>query len=211
VLLAGIGGGLGALAAAAALHAVEGLRATASLPYWIRFEPGLMVALVALAATVAFALVLTLPAMLAILRALRPNLAAVLKDGGSAGHNRGQLAFRDTLIVAEVAVSVVLLTGSLLMARSLFHLRGERGGIGADRLSTAWLLLPGDRYADAGVRALWVENLLTRLRALPDVEAATVSDDIFSYLSGGQADLQTETADRPAPSVHVFFNTVGSD
>jgi predicted permease len=209
VLLAGAGGGLGALAAAAALHAVEGLRAKASLPYWIRFEPGLAVALVALAATVAFALVLLLPAMLASLRELHPNLAAVLKSGAAAGQSRGQRTFRAALIVAEVAVSVVLLTGSLLMARSLFHLRGERGGIGTDRLSTAWLLLPGDRYADAGVRARWVEDLLTRLRTLPDVEAATVSDDIFSYLSGGQADLQTP--DRSALPVHVFFNSVGSD
>jgi predicted permease len=210
VLLASTGGGLGALAAAAALHAVEGLRAKASLPYWIRFEPGLEVALVALAATVAFALVLTLPAMLASLRELHPNLAAVLKSGGAAGQSRGQRTFRAGLIVAEVAVSVILLTGSVLMARSLFHLRGERGGIGADRLSTAWLLLPGDRYADAGVRARWVEDLLARLRTLPDVEAATVSDDIFSYLSGGQADLQTETPGSALP-VHVFFNSVGSD
>ncbi len=209
VLLAGAGGGLGALAAAAVLHAVEGLRAKASLPYWIRFEPGLEVALVALAATVAFALVLTLPAVLAIWRELHPNLAAVLKDGGAAGHGRGQRTFRAGLIVAEVAVSIILLTGSLLMARSLLHLRSERGGIGADRLSTAWMLLPGDRYADPGVRARWVEDLLARLRALPDVEAATVSDDIFSYLSGGQADLQT--ADRSAPPVHVFFNSVGSE
>ena len=84
-----------------------------------------------------------LPATLAILRELRPGLSRVLKDGGGAGHGRGRQAFRAALIVAEVAVSVILLTGSLLMARSLLHLRGERGGIGADRLSTAWLLLPG--------------------------------------------------------------------
>jgi len=208
-LIAGSGGGLGVLAAAAALHIVEGLRATASLPYWIRFEPGLAFALVALAAMAAFALVLALPA---ILRELRPDLAAVLKTGSAgAGHSRGQQAFRGALIVAEVAVSVILLTGSLLMARSLFHLRSERGGIGAERLSTAWLLLPGDRYADAGVRSDWMENLLIRLRALPGVEAATVSDDIFSYLSGGQAEVRTGTGDRAAPPLHVFFNTVGSD
>jgi predicted permease len=209
LLIAGSGGGLGALAAAAALHLVEGLRAEASLPYWIRFEPGLAFVLVALAATAAFAFVLALPALL---RELRPDLAAVLKTGGAAaGHSRGQQAFRGALIVAEVAVSVVLLTGSLLMVRSLLHLRSERGGIGAERLSTAWLLLPGDRYADGGVRAAWVEDLLARLRALPGVEAATVSDDIFSFLSGGQAEIQAEPGKRSAPPMHVYFNTVGSD
>jgi predicted permease len=213
-LLAGTGGALGTLAAAAALHAAQGLHDRAYLPYWIRFEPGLAVGLFAFAATAAFALFLGLPAALQmgrLLRELRPGLAAALKDGGGAGRGRGQQLFRGALVVAEVAVSVLLLTGALLMARSLLNLRSERGGIGADRLCTAWLLQPGARYADAARRARWIEDLLARLRTIPGVEAATASDDIFSYLSGGNGLLEMSERTAETPPLNVFFNTVASD
>jgi putative ABC transport system permease protein len=217
-LLAGTGGALGALAAAAALHMAQGLRDRAYLPYWIRFEPGLAVGLFASAATAAFALFLGLPAVVQMGRLLRerPGLAAALKDNGAGGigRSRRQQLFRDALVIAEVAVAVILLTGALLMARSLLNLRSERGGIGADRLCTAWLLQPGVRYADATVRARWIEDLLARLRTLPGVEAATASDDIFSYLSGGTALLETgERTERTGgtPPLNIFFNTVASD
>jgi putative ABC transport system permease protein len=176
-LLAGAGGVLGAAAAALALRAAEPLRERMPVPYWLRLSPpGPAVFLFALAATAAFALVLALPA---ILGELRPDLAAVLKDGGAAGSGPRRQRFRAALVVSEVALAVVLLVGASLMVRTFLILRQERGGIAAERLLSVGVVLPGERYADGAVRARRIEDLLRRLRAIPGVAAAAASHEML--------------------------------
>ena len=80
------------------------------------------------------------------LQAAKTNLQDSLKDGGrgSAGGARSRL--RSTLVVAEIALSLVLLVGASLFVRSFLNLQDARAGIDTAPLMTLRFYMPGDQY-----------------------------------------------------------------
>jgi predicted permease len=205
-LLAGCGGAIGTGLATFVLHRFQGYEAQSGAPYWIRFEPGLAVVLFSILISALFALFLGLPAAL---RERRPDLSPVLKEASGAGRSRHHQRLRAVLVVTEVAVSVLLLTGASLTLRSLLALRRESGGVQAGRIVTLWTVLPGERYADGEARARRIGDVLGRLRSIPRVAAATASDDVPHTFSGDEALLSTENP--ASPTLRVLVNAVGSD
>src|SRR5262245_58307658 len=148
-------------------------------PYYIDWtmNPRIVVytALIALVTGVVFGLA---PA----LQAARSNLQESLKDRGvSAGGQRNRL--RATLVVAEIALSLVLLVGASLFVRSFLNLQDARAGLDTNALMTLRFYMPGDRYdaPDAMVRR--VEDVVRRVEALPGVVSAMASNMV--PLSGG--------------------------
>jgi predicted permease len=83
---------------------------------------------------------------------------------------------RGALVVAEVALSLVLLLGAALMIESLAVL--QRGDPGCDPHSVLTLLLglPHQQYPEPRQQSAFFDRVLTRLRALPGVEAAATVD-----------------------------------
>jgi putative ABC transport system permease protein len=79
---------------------------------------------------------------------------------------------RRVLIVAEMALALVLLVGAGLMLESLRRLQAVDLGFRADDVVAADVRLPRWRYGDSGRVAALYDELLERLRALPDVQAA---------------------------------------
>jgi putative ABC transport system permease protein len=82
------------------------------------------------------------------LQALRVNLQESLKEGGrsaSAGAARSRL--RSSLVVAEVALSLVLLVGAGLLVRSFARLTGLNPGFDPQNVLTVTLSLPRQKYA----------------------------------------------------------------
>ena len=128
-------------------------------------SPALIFALLAsLATSVIFGL---LPA----LQLSEQDLNDALKDGGrqnAAGAARGA---RELLIVAEVAVSIVLLVGAGLLIRSLWHLQQVDPGFAADKVLAMEVSLPTARYKE-GEQMPFYQRLEERVRALPGVAAA---------------------------------------
>jgi putative ABC transport system permease protein len=116
------------------------------------------------------------------LRASRVDLNEVLKEGGRGGsgaRNRG----RGALLVAEVALSMVLLVGAGLMLRGFLRERSDLPGFDAERLLTADILLGGTKYFDKTPQdtnlvtphsETFYDQLLERLRAHPGVERAGI-------------------------------------
>ena len=105
------------------------------------------------------------------LKAASPNLASSLKDRGSdAGGVRGNKV-RTTLVVTEVALSLVLLIGAGLMVRSFTKLQQVEPGFDPENVLTLSVPLPFFKYRDAEARVSFFERLLQRLAALPGVEA----------------------------------------
>ena len=103
----------------------------------------------------------------------RPDLNDALKDGTrGTSSSRGRL--RKTLVVAEVALSLVLLVGTGLMLRSFVKLRAVDPGIRAEHVLTLHASLPSPNGApSADDRARWVawfERAAKRLAQLPGVE-----------------------------------------
>jgi len=216
-LLAGAGGALGIAFAAFLLARVGALEAHSGYPAWIHFSLGPPALLFALAATALFALLLGLPA--ALREALRKDLSPVLKDTAGAGGSRRLQRLRAALLVAEVAASVVLLTGASLTVRSLLALRSEPGGVQPRHLVTLWTRFPGTRYAGGAARARAVTDLLARLRAMPGVQEAAAAEDIPHTFSAGQGLFMPLRQDgRPGTALRIqlvavspgYFQTLGA-
>ncbi len=102
------------------------------------------------------------------LQVLRLNLADTLKDEGrgtSAG--TGASAARKILVVSEVALSVILLTGAGLLLRTFQSIGRIDPGFHSEGVLTLRATLPEARYPTPESRAGYVERLQDRLRALP--------------------------------------------
>jgi putative ABC transport system permease protein len=110
------------------------------------------------------------------LGSFRPDLGDPLRDSGkgvSGGFRGGRL--RDSVVVLEVALSLMLLIGAGLLMRSFAALRELRLGLQADSILTAYVQLPADRYATAEQVTAFLKPMLARVKALPGVVHAAAS------------------------------------
>jgi putative ABC transport system permease protein len=140
------------------------------VPYWIRFDFDWRVFSFALGigafSSVLFGLV---PA----LQASNPQLVDALKEGGRTGGGgaKGQ-RMRNSLVIAEVALALVLLIGAGLMMRSFMFL--QKTDIGADpsRTLTFRVGLPDAQFPDNEAAPRFFAQLIPKLATLPGVETA---------------------------------------
>ena len=103
--------------------------------------------------------------------ATRPDLAGAMKEGGgyagSAGGSHRRL--RRALIVAEVALAFVLLTGSGLLIRSFFFMQRIDTGFDATNVLTASLPIPQNRFDDPIPLNNYLRQITDALSAIPGV------------------------------------------
>ena len=118
------------------------------------------------------------------LQAAKTNLQDSLKDGGrgSAGGVRNRL--RSSLVVAEIALSLVLLVGASLFVRSFLNLQDAKAGIETAPLMTLRFYMPGDQYEAPEAMVRRVDDIVRRVEALPGVVAAFASN-MVPLSSGG--------------------------
>jgi putative ABC transport system permease protein len=158
----------------------------------------------------------TLPAL-----ASRADLVRDLKSGGRGlSETGGSGRIQRALIVAQVAVSVVLLIGAGLLLLSFFRLQAVDAGFRADRVLSAEVFGNFTKYPDAQtLRRLYV-SILERLEGAPGVVSAAVTNAVpLSGLQPGQVrfQIQGRTYDtpeqRPTADVRVgspkHFETLG--
>ena len=107
------------------------------------------------------------------LRASRPDLVPALKDG-SASSKRRRFELRDTLVVVQIAVSIVLVVAGALMVRSLAAAGRVPLGFDGDRTAYLSLALEMNGY-DRERGGPFLESGVERLRALPQVEAVALT------------------------------------
>ena len=102
-----------------------------------------------------------------------------LKEGSTgAGSSRDTGRIRSGLVVAEVALSVVLLVGAGVMARSLFTILGVDPGFRASRVMTYDLRLPEHAYPGPAEQRTFFDEVLERLEEIPLVREAAVSRNL---------------------------------
>jgi predicted permease len=112
-----------------------------------------------------------LVALLSILETSRVSLADMLKQDARGSGGRGRRRFMNGLVVCEVALSMVLLTGAALMVRTLQAMVRFHPGFEADKALVFDVNFYGDKYRTReAVTALYSE-LEERLRGLPGIEA----------------------------------------
>jgi predicted permease len=105
--------------------------------------------------------------------ALRTNVNGTLKEGGRSGSTGGGHArLRSTLVVAEIAIALVLLTASGLLLRSFEKMRSVDLGFRPQHVTTAAYSLPQKQYATQPAVNAFNNELLRRLRELPGAQSA---------------------------------------
>ncbi len=149
----------------------------------------------------------------------RVSLAASIQEGArtvSAG--RGSL--RSALIVAQVAVSFVLLVGAGLMLRSLLHLQAVDAGIRTDSVLSMRVALNFTKYTTPALRAQFLNDLSDRMRSIPGVKSAGGAgtfpmNEGGAFLTGVRVEGQPEVEAARLPRAEFqaaspgYFQTVG--
>jgi len=108
------------------------------------------------------------------LRAASIDLQTTLKESRALGGWRRQYG-RKLLVVAEVALSLMLLIGAGLLVKTFFRLQRVNPGIAADEVLTAEINLPESRYRDPAQVSAFYRELIERLETLPGVQGASLS------------------------------------
>jgi putative ABC transport system permease protein len=85
---------------------------------------------------------------------------------------------RRALMIAELAVSVVLLVGAILLGRSLVRLMNTDVGVETNRVATASLSLALDRELSSAQQIALVDRVLERIRALPGVKSVGIGTSL---------------------------------
>lgn len=143
------------------------------------------------------------PALLAASRDLQGPLKAA---GRGSGESRGHHRLRNLLVVGEVALSLVLLSGAGLLLRSFWALRHVELGYNVDNVLRAGAGLPQERYKTAEQRNQFYLEILRRVRALPGVVSAALGWPTLSYANSTQIELSGQTR---AESQSAWFRGAG--
>ena len=160
-----------------------------AIPYFIHWELNLRAfvyaVLVAGAAGIVFGLA---PA----LQASKADLQEGLKEGGRGMAGATRSWIRNTLVVAEVSLSLLLLIGASLFVRSFLNLQQASGVFDPAPLMTLRFYLPNEQYPTAESKTQRVDDILRRVAALPGVQAAFASNLVPLSGGGGGANLLIE-------------------
>jgi len=174
LLLSLAGGGAGFGLGAVASRLMTSLSVPTDIPVVLEFHTDLRVVAFTFALSVLAAIAFGLaPA----LRSSRPNLVPALKGEEPAAAGGRRVTLTSLLVVAQVAVSLVLLVAAGLFVRSVGGARTINPGFRIDRRVVMYFDAELQRY-DRERATVFYDRLLERVRALPMVEAATYARNV---------------------------------
>ena len=139
----------------------------------------------------------------------RPSLVEALKDEarGSSASSGGRT--RAMLVVAEVALSAVLLVSAGLTIRSFIALQRVDLGFQSDHVLSAGLPLPPKRYPTLEQRNRFARELLERVQNLPGVQAATIGNGGLPF--GGPQSTFAIEGEAEAETRRIVLHLVSAD
>jgi putative ABC transport system permease protein len=208
VLLSLLGGVVGLMLAYAGLHVL-----TRFIPPDVAQADAIAIDAKVLVFTVVVALVTGLIFGLApASQASHFNLNDTLKEGGrdSGAGERGK-RLRSSLVIAEVAVSFVLLIGAGLLINSFMHLRNLDPGFRADHLLALNIDLSEVKYPDNARRTAFFDEVVRRAQALPGVRSVAVAGNLPFTYNGDSMGIAVEGVPDPPPDQwpDVIYRAVG--
>ena len=140
--------------------------------------------------------------------ASRLNLSVSLKEGApSAGLGRRRRLLRNALIVAEVGLSVALLTAAGLMMKSFVRLESVSPGFNSDRLLTMFIALPSAKYSSDQQVSSFYQQLVERVQNLPGVQSAAVANILPLGGMNQTSTLRIEGRPEPRPGQEPEANS----
>ena len=137
------------------------------------------------------------------LQATNEHLLRGLQESGrSSGGGRRSQRLRSSLVVAEMALAVILLTGAGLLIRSFIALTQVNPGFQPEGAITLRLTFQGAEYQNGDQVRTRVEQLITRVRELPQVTAVAAGSILPLGGLGALNDFAVEGAPPPPPDVN---------
>ncbi len=149
------------------------------------------------------------------LRSTADASAEVLKSAGRA--TRGDTG-RRVLVIAQVAMTLVLLSATGLLVQTFYQMRYANLGLAPERVLTLRTVLPLDRYREHARRAEFYDRVLDRLAQEPGVEAAGFTTSVPLEWRGGTSQIAIEGRPRETGLAYDanhrqitadYFTTVG--
>jgi putative ABC transport system permease protein len=192
VLLACVAGALGLLLSVAGIRWFDAETQNVGRPFWMVFTMDWRT----------FAFLFGICIVTGVLFGLAPalhvsrtNVNETLKEGGRSG-STGIRARRwsNGLIVAQLALTLVLLAGAGFMMRSFFEMYNREIGIDTSQVLTMNMILPVRKYPSVEARTTFMAQMEERLSAAADIEAVSTATSLPG--TGGGA-RQVEFAGRP--------------
>lgn len=205
--LAGSAAGVAAGAAGIRLLAVFGAE---QLPVGSRVEFDYRVAAAAFVAALLLGLLLALPVLWL---SLRGHSGALHANGRGSTAGPGAQRLRHTFVVAQVALALVLLTGTGLLGLSLRHAMDQSPGFRPDHVLTSEILVPWSQYRTWSARLAFNARMLQALTSQPGIVSAGVINNVpFSGRSGKSAITPRGYVRRSgeAPRGHYAYGADGS-
>ena len=193
VLLSVIGGVLGVALGYALMAALRAAVPPFSLPSEANVTLDSRVLLFALALSVITGLVFGLaPAI----QATRPNLSGSMKEGGrGSGTGAGRHRLRSALVVTEVALAFLLLTGSGLLIRSFFQIQQVDPGFNSENVITARLPISEKRFSNPDQLNSYLHQVVSNIESLPGVRDVALTSAL--PMRGWGYGMPFQIADKP--------------
>ena len=214
LLLAALGGALGLLLAYAGdrLLTFAMTRYEFSLPNARVIDIGWRVLLFSLAITFATGAIFGLAPSWA---TTKTDLNDSLKEGGlNATAESGRRRLRNALVVSEIALALVLLTGAGLLVRTFLRLVDVDLGIDPGNVVTMGLRLPDYKYSSASQQALFYHDLLQRIGSTPGVISAGTESGGANVFFQPQGQPPAAPGQEPTAAFKIitpgFFRAMGT-
>jgi predicted permease len=218
LLVALIGGALGIFLALLGMDLVLST-IPQELPFWMDFGIDWRVLVFTIGVSALAAILFGLAPALQV-SSVDPHEA--LKEGGAhSGGKRGN-RIRNALVVAEVSLALVLLTGGGLMIRSFLQQQAESSRLDMTGLLTGRVTLPIAVYKDEASRRVFFDDLFPALEGLPGVQAVSAVQVLplgseswrtTVIREGVSKDLERNSATRQVPFYGIvrpgYFKTMG--
>jgi putative ABC transport system permease protein len=143
-----------------------------------------------------------------------------LKEGSrSVASNSGTRRLHSGLVVVEFSLAIVVLTGAVLLVRTLFELESVNPGFDSAHILTARISLPRERYSKAPQVISFYEQLFDGLKNSPGIESAAIAlslpPNLLELTNPFHIEGHPDIADQPAPAVPEvpisadYFRTLG--
>ncbi len=147
------------------------------------------------------------------LQGSRLNLNEALRDGARTTEGAGRRRSRNALVVVELALAVMLLSGAGLLLKSLWRLQNVDLGINPDRLLTMQVVLRGQRYQEPAQVRGFNERLIQQTKSIPGVRLVALSNSLPPDETDFSSDFRIEGRSRPTkaePQI-AYFTRVSPD
>ena len=140
-------------------------------------------------------------------QSFRPNVIQALRQGDArAGAGRGARRFRSGMVVAQVALSLVLLIGAGLLLRTFASLRGVDPGFRPDNVLTMRVRPSSVKYPEPAQRSAFARQILDRVEALPGVVSAGFTIGVPVAFPGWVTGITVEGESALAPGERPTTN-----